>query len=116
MEKPLVQIMFWEESQQLLIEKFSQRQYKRARNTSNSITVHIDDGRIGGGGEYFDHYGEYINQASGIISEYYKYNFDDDRKGIFRYLVMVFDAGWDIHRIIKDGMMLWVLVHHQTFC
>ena len=86
--------VFWEESQQLLIEKFSQRQYKRARNTSNSITVHIDDGRIGGGGEYFDHYGEYINQASGIVSEYYKYNFDDDRKGIFRYLVMVFDAGW----------------------
>jgi len=86
--------VFWEESQQLLIEKFSQRQYPRARNTSNSITVHIDDGRMGGGGEYFNHYGEYMEQASGILSEYYKYHFDDDRKGIFRYLVMMYDAGW----------------------
>ena len=86
--------VFWEESQQLLIEKFSLRRYERARNTSNSISVHIDDGRMGGGGEYFDNIDVYIDQASGIISEYYKYHFDDDRKGIFRYLVMVFDAGW----------------------
>ncbi|UCH71504.1 MAG: hypothetical protein JSW62_03650 [Thermoplasmatales archaeon] len=85
--------MFWKESQQLLIDKFSQRKYK-ALNYSNSITVHIDDGCMGGGGEVLDHVGFYIDQESGIVSEFYKYHFDDERKGTFRYMVMAYDAGW----------------------
>ncbi len=76
--------VFWEESQQMVMDKFSDR----------DITLHIDDGSMGGGGEYLEYHEEYIDQEGGIGSEYYKYHFDDDRKGVFRYGVIVHSAGW----------------------
>jgi hypothetical protein len=85
--------VFWEESQQLVMDKFSQHSY-HALNYSNTISVHIDDGCMGGGGELLKHIGYHIDQETGVISEFYKYHFADERKGIFRYLVMAYDAGW----------------------
>ena len=76
--------VFWEESQQMVMDKFSDQ----------GITLHIDDGIMGGGGEYLDFHEEYILQEGGIGSEYYKYHFADDRKGVFRYGVIVHSAGW----------------------
>lgn len=85
--------VLWEEAMYMVIDKFSQRSY-HLTPWSSKITVHIDDGRMGGGGELLPHIREYINQDSGIVTEFYKNNFADDRKGIFRYVVMAYDAGW----------------------
>jgi hypothetical protein len=75
---------FWEESQQMLIEIFNK----------HSITVHIDDGCMGGGGENLPFIGEGYNaQYMGYFAEFYKNNFADDRKGIFRYLVSAYGGG-----------------------
>ena len=76
--------MLWEESQQMVMDKFSEQ----------GIALHIDDGCMGGGGEYFEFYEKYIPQEGGIVSEYYKYHFADERKGVFRYCVVVHFAGW----------------------
>jgi hypothetical protein len=76
--------VFWEESQQMLMEVFNK----------HCITVHIDDGCMGGGGEYIPFLGEgYHAQDMGYYSEFYKNNFDDERKGIFRYLITAYGGG-----------------------
>ncbi len=76
--------VFWEESQQMVMDKFSDQ----------DITLHIDDGNMGEGGEFLEFHENYITQEGGIGSEYYKYHFPDDRKGVFRYGVIVHSAGW----------------------
>jgi len=76
--------VLWEESQQMVMDKFSEQ----------GIVLHIDDGIMGGGGEYLAFHENYITQEGGIGSEYYKYHFSDDRKGVFRYGVVVHSAGW----------------------
>jgi hypothetical protein len=77
--------VFWEESQQMLMETFNK----------HSITVHIDDGCMGGGGEYIPFIGEGYNaQDMGYFSEFYKNNFDDEGKGIFRYLITAYGGGF----------------------
>ena len=78
--------IFWEESQQMLIERFSE----------HNITVHIDDGIMGGGGEIlpFEFEKGMYNQEQGVVSEFYKNNFADERKGIFRYLFIAHGGGW----------------------
>jgi hypothetical protein len=77
--------IFWKESQQMLIERFNE----------HDITVHIDDGCMGGGGEYLPFLppGTY-GQDKGYIAQFYKNNFADERKGIFRYLVTAHGGGW----------------------
>ena len=77
--------VFWEESQQMLIERFHE----------HGITLHIDDGIMGGGGEYLPFLPRgYYNQDAGYIAEFYKNNFADERKGIFRYLITAHGGGW----------------------
>lgn len=76
--------VFWDESQQIVMDRFN----------AHGITVHIDDGCMGGGGEYLRYIEEYIDQASGIASEFYKYHFADDRKGVFRYVFIHHSGGW----------------------
>jgi hypothetical protein len=77
--------IFWEESQTLLMDEFNER----------DISVHIDDGAMGEGGEFLEYYPDYIDQASGLGSEYYKYHFADDRKGVFHYMFVCHKAGWN---------------------
>ena len=73
--------VFYNESQQALIERFCQ----------HGINVYIDDGWPGdptnGGGEMLPHY-DIISQDSGMILQFYNNHFPDERKGIFRYLII----------------------------
>jgi hypothetical protein len=77
---------FYYESQQMIIERFNE----------HGISVHIDDGRMGGGGDIlpFGRGGGAYQQETGVVSGFYHNNFDDDRKGIFRYIVIAYGGGW----------------------
>ncbi|MBN2602629.1 MAG: hypothetical protein JXA91_00670 [Candidatus Thermoplasmatota archaeon] len=89
--------ILYEESQQMIIERFNE----------HGITVHFDDGCMGGGGDilpfakanyetadriYLEH--ALRNQDNGLVSEFYYNNFADERKGIFRYCVIAHGGGW----------------------
>jgi hypothetical protein len=84
-------ILDWEhtlfkETTQIITERFAE----------NGINVYIDDGwpngPIHGGGELVP-YMKVINYDSGEILRYYKNYFPDERKGIFRYLLVCRSAG-----------------------
>jgi hypothetical protein len=78
--------LFYEESQQMIIERFNEHNY----------TVHIDDGIMGGGGEIlpFGRGNGAYQQEAGVVAGFYDNNFDDERKGIFRYIVIAYGGGW----------------------
>ena len=82
-----IEHVFWEESQQILIERFAQ----------HGINVYIDDGWPGGptngGGEFLTYY-ERLSQDSGMMLQYYRNHFSEERHGIFRYLVVANSAGF----------------------
>jgi hypothetical protein len=87
------------ESQWLLMDAF----------TDHQITVHIDDGwpsgYTNGGGELLPFTEDYIGPFSGMASGYYKYHFPDERKGIFRYVLVLYDCGWNFcqdHKLWPD--------------
>lgn len=92
--------VFWEESKQLIIDKFSQRSYHKTPWASK-ITVQFDDGHMGGGGEMLPHVKGPAGMTSGVISEFYKNNFADERKGVFRYLVM--GDGTAVGKVVAGG-------------
>lgn len=77
----------WEESQQIAIELFSQHR----------INMYFDYGWPGGptngGGELLPHY-DVISQDSGMMLQFYNNHFADERKGIFRYLVVAHSSGF----------------------
>lgn len=76
--------VLWEESKQMVMDKFAKQ----------DITLHVDDGNMGGGGEFLPFHKDYIAYEGGIASEYYKYHFSDERKGVFRYMIVVHSGGW----------------------
>jgi len=75
------------------------------RFNEHGITVHVDDGCMGGGGEELPFiqseyetddkiYGEGVLQMEdGVVSGYYNNHFADERKGIFRYLIVATGGG-----------------------
>jgi hypothetical protein len=77
----------FEESKQGLIERFAQ----------HNIRLYVDDGwpknPINGGGEILPHIAK-ISQDSGMMLQFYNNNFPDERKGIFRYLVLGHGGGF----------------------
>jgi hypothetical protein len=79
--------IFYNESQQVVIERFAE----------HNICVYIDNGWPGdpsnGGGELLPHI-ETLSIASGMMLQFYKWHFADNRKGIFRYLVIGHNAGF----------------------
>jgi hypothetical protein len=80
---------FYPESQQMLMERFNE----------HGITIHIDDGTHGDmsrGGDIlpFGRGNGAYQQDSGVVAGFYANNFDDERKGIFRYLVIAYGGGW----------------------
>jgi len=81
--------VFLEESEQIIIERYAQ----------HGINVFIDngwpDGPINGGGELLPHI-DIISQDSGVMLQYYKHHFADERKGIFRYMIVAHKAGFCI--------------------
>jgi hypothetical protein len=80
--------VFWEESQQMIIERFSQ----------HGITVYIDDGwndgPVNGGGEMLPFIEEMDDVIGGQVKAFYEHNFADERKGIFRYVIIANKLGW----------------------
>jgi hypothetical protein len=72
---------FFEESKQGIIERFAE----------HNIKCLFDDGwpnsPINGGGQIVPHY-EKLSQDSGMMLQFYNNYFPDERKGIFRYLVL----------------------------
>jgi hypothetical protein len=79
--------IFYEESEQILIERYSQ----------HGINIYIDngwpDGPVNGGGELLPHI-ETLSQDSGMILQFYTHHFPDERKGIFRYMLTGHNAGF----------------------
>jgi hypothetical protein len=82
---------FYPESQQMIIERFNE----------HGITVHIDDGCMGEGGDIipFDKGGEGypmgdFSQEKGVASSIYDKYFEKNRKGVFRYLAICYKGGW----------------------
>jgi len=80
---------FYEESIQIMIERFCE----------HGINLYVDDGwpggLINGGGQVLTHY-ETISQDSGVMKQFYDHYFSDDRKGIFRYIIVGHNAGFCI--------------------
>ena len=79
----------WEESQQAVMERFCQ----------HGINVYFDaggwpDSPKNGGGEFVEHE-ERLSQESGMMLRYYRHHFPDERKGIFRYLLIGHGAGYN---------------------
>ena len=68
--------------------------------SEHMITLHVDDGwpggPVNGGGEFLRYVEDTIDPADGIGSEFYKYHFAEERRGIFRYL------------FIQHGRIGWV--------
>ena len=90
------EVILFEESKAMLIERFNE----------HGISMHFDDGCMGEGGETLDLIGPVeiggIHPNDYVISNYYKKNFPDERKGVFRYIVLVVLAGgWNYNMDYK---------------
>ena len=74
--------VFFEESQQMLIERFAQ----------HGINVYIDDGwtdgPINGGGEMVPFHRDFDDVTGKQMLRFYNNNFAEERKGVFRYLLI----------------------------
>ena len=79
------EVVLFDETKAMLMERFNE----------HGITVHIDDGCMGEGGDTLDLLAPNIGikPSDFVISGYYKKNFPDERKGIFRYAVLVVLGG-----------------------
>ena len=81
-------IKLYTESEQIMIENFAK----------HHISIYFDDGwpngPIGGGGEHLP-YWEKLSQDSGMILEYYNNYFPQERRGVFRYLVLGHSGGYN---------------------
>lgn len=99
--------VFWEESQQMLMERFNE----------HGITVHIDDGIMGGGGDklpFSQNPGAHMF-PEGVIAGFYKNNFSDERKGIFRYLAVIHGGGWCAPQDEKNWQDCMTVPSNQKF-
>ena len=85
-----VKHIFFKEAQQMIIERFAQ----------HGINVYIDDGwpdgPVNGGGEMLPYIYDFDDVSGGQILSFYRHNFADERKGIFRYIIVGNKAGWCI--------------------
>lgn len=106
--------VFYEETGQIMMERF----------TEHGMNLYIGNGWPGGplngGGELLTHY-DTISQESGVMLQFYKNHFADDRKGIFRYTIVGHQAGFCIpstlnryDTIVVDSS-LYRLVMRQAF-
>jgi hypothetical protein len=87
--------IFYEESQQMLMDRYNE----------HGLTFLVDDGCMGGGGEVLPFLkSDYetddkifakgiLNMEDGVISGIYNSHFADERKGIFRYLIVASGGG-----------------------
>jgi len=84
----LVDHVFYKESQQMIMERYAQ----------HNINVYVDDGwpdtPVNGGGEMLDYVATLDEVVGGHMLRWYKHNFPDERKGIFRYVIVANNAGF----------------------
>ncbi|MEA3458899.1 MAG: hypothetical protein U9R21_09525 [Candidatus Thermoplasmatota archaeon] len=77
----------FKEAEQMVIEKISEY----------GVSVYFDDGwddgPINGGGEYVDFVETIDEIVGGHMARWYQHNFADERKGVFRYFQIVYNAG-----------------------
>jgi len=73
--------ILWVECQQAIIEKYCQHNIKLYFDTG------WPNGPVNGGGEVLDHIGS-VSQDSGMILQFYNNHFPEERKGIFRYVIV----------------------------
>jgi len=108
--------IIYKESQQMVIEKMSEY----------GISVYFDDGwadgPVNGGGEYLEFVETIDEIVGGHMARWYKHNFADERKGVFRYFVMAYNAGLittsqfnTYDHIVMDNSPLKVLVKRKAF-
>jgi hypothetical protein len=80
--------VFWKESQQMIIERFAQ----------HGISVYIDDGwndgPMNGGGEMLPFIEQIDDVVGGQVKAFYEHYFADERKGVFRYVIIANKLGW----------------------
>lgn len=78
--------VFYKESQEIIIERYC----------SHGINLYIDDGwpdgPVNGGGELLPYVNK-ISWDSGSILQFYNHYFSEERKGIFRYMVICHSGG-----------------------
>jgi hypothetical protein len=99
--------IFWEESQQMIIELFNE----------HGIVVHIDDGVMGGGGDILPFSlgaGAHMF-TEGLVADFYKNNFADERKGIYRYLCILHGGGWCAPQDERNYMDCMTVPSNQQF-
>jgi len=111
----LKHIMF-KETQQMIIEKMSEY----------GISVYFDDGwpdgPLNGGGEFVEFRATIDETVGGHMARWYKHNFADERKGVFRYFQMVNNAGVitaseynTFDHILMDSSPLKVFTRHFAY-
>lgn len=78
----------YEETHQMLIERFAQ----------HNINLYIDygwpDGPVNGGGELVEYMHVNDDTVGHFHNRFYRHNFADERKGIFRYCMVAANAGF----------------------
>ena len=106
----------FKESEQMIIEKISQY----------GISVYFDDGwddgPINGGGEYVDFVETIDEIVGGHMARWYQHNFADERKGVFRYFQIVYNAGVNTasefnnyDHVLMDSSPFKVFTKHLAF-
>lgn len=79
--------VLWDESAQIVMERFSE----------HGISVFFDNGWAdspkNGGGEILTHH-RTISSGLGTIVQYYEHHFPEERKGIFRYMIVAHASGF----------------------
>lgn len=95
----------FEESKQGIIERFSE----------HNIKCFFDDGwpgtPINGGGQLLPHY-EKLSQDSGMVLQFHNHYFPDERKGVFRYLIIGHGGGFQ--HPAKNNVYDTIFVSYST--
>jgi len=103
----------WEECLQALTEKFAEHNIQLFFDNGWSDTPRF------GGGEELPHY-EQLSQDSGMMLRFYNHHFPDERKGIFRYVVIGHAGNFNhpsvgnVYDCLHFGNRVepWILIKH----
>ena len=101
---------FYEESQQMLIDRFNE----------HGISLHIDDGSrpdLSKGGDIlpFGRGNGAYEQHAGLVAGFYANNFADERKGVFRYCIIAYGGGWCHPQDFNHFYDCMVVPHNRKF-
>lgn len=98
--------MLFPETPELMMERFA------AQNISLFIDNGWPDSPANGGGQYVPYY-DVISQDSGMMLQFYKHYFPDDRKGIFRYAIIANSAGFCHPSVFNEYDSMAISTHYN---